>query len=612
MDEGVRDLQTAADARSLARVLKQWTQEWDSAEAPGPSAGAGSPLADFVGVPIADERSVAAAVFDRTGLPLAMTEAFEKLELAEVFTRRLVLDRLQTQASGYGATDREEAPGADKLLYAFASGEAALNWRLPSDLRTAIEAHPGTLVVLTTTFPPDLAPLRDACRAYGLTGLQTRVTLEAIRTGSIRDAAAALKISHQTAREALAAALKRAGVTRLPSLVLRLTSHAIGVSPHDPERSVLLADAWGLSERQTMIAGLLAEGADRETAARTLGITLAVLKKDLEVLYALLGVSSAAGLARRVAEARALTWLTGETGGVGFVDAEPEPLRFVLRADRSRIAVSDYGPASGHAVLVTHSSMTTRIVSRRLVRALQRAGYRPIAIDRPGFGLSDPLPKALETDHPFQDAVDDVACVLTTLRIAKADLVSRGAAQFVVAVAASLPERIGQVVIVNPGPPYRHSGGARGPLAIMKRALIRNPSVAHALAPFLAAQLSHPRLARMLPEWTRGSPPDHAAAQDPEFVNDFFRSVRMFATGRFGGFLREQMAIAAAGEQPPFAGSAGWRVILGTSDVLYDPEVLLAYWRRVLPGADFKVVDGGGRFLAMTHAHLVVRALAEN
>jgi pimeloyl-ACP methyl ester carboxylesterase len=51
-------------------------------------------------------------------------------------------------------------------------------------------------------------------------------------------------------------------------------------------------------------------------------------------------------------------------------------------------------------------------------------------------------------------------------------------------------------------------------------------------------------------------------------------------------------------------------VLLGASDVLYEPEVVLDYWRQQLPGAHFESIEDGGRFLAMTHPHLVIRALA--
>lgn len=50
---------------------------------------------------------------------------------------------------------------------------------------------------------------------------------------------------------------------------------------------------------------------------------------------------------------------------------------------------------------------------------------------------------------------------------------------------------------------------------------------------------------------------------------------------------------------------------MGAADVLYDPEVVLAYWRELLSGASFSVIPDGGRFLAMTHPHLVVAGLKE-
>jgi pimeloyl-ACP methyl ester carboxylesterase len=280
-----------------------------------------------------------------------------------------------------------------------------------------------------------------------------------------------------------------------------------------------------------------------------------------------------------------------------------------LREDGGQIAFSDYGPSSGRPVLVLHSSMTTRIVSRSLLRALHRAGFRPIAIDRPGFGLTDPLKGPEAQTDPFTAATGDVLQVLAHLKLRKVDVVSRGAAQFLVALANAAPARLRRVVLVNPGPPYRYSGRSSGPLGVIKDALVGNPGAVRGLAPFLAGQLTYRRLTRMIAQWTRGSPPDERAARDPEFVADFFRSVRMFATGRYEGFLHEQAAIARAGKPPPFDGAANWSILLGASDVLYEPEVVLAYWRELLPRAEFKLVRDGGRFLAMTHPHLVVEEL---
>jgi pimeloyl-ACP methyl ester carboxylesterase len=273
------------------------------------------------------------------------------------------------------------------------------------------------------------------------------------------------------------------------------------------------------------------------------------------------------------------------------------------------VAFSDYGPASGDPVLLLHSSMTTRIVSRKLLRALHQAGFRPIAIDRPGFGLTDPIPGEEAASDPFHAASADVRLVLAHLKVRRVHVASRGAAQFVVALGRAMPEALGQVVIVNPGPPYRHGGRSIGPLASLKDAFLRNPANIRLAAPLLARRLTYRRLSQMMVQWTRGSPPDEAAVRDPELVADFFRSVRMFATGRYQGFLTEQTAIARTSRPAPFDGAAGWRLLLGASDVLYEPAVVIDYWRKMLPGAEFTLVEDGGRFLAMTHPELVVAAL---
>jgi pimeloyl-ACP methyl ester carboxylesterase len=189
-------------------------------------------------------------------------------------------------------------------------------------------------------------------------------------------------------------------------------------------------------------------------------------------------------------------------------------------------------------------------------------------------------------------------------------VVSRGGAAFVMALARALPERLGRIVIVNPGPPYGYSGRSLGPIAVMKDAFLSNPAMVRVIAPFLAGQLTYRRLSRMMVQWTRGSPPDEAASRDPEIVNDFYRSVRMFATGRFAGFVREQTALSASGKPEPLEGAWDWKVLVGLSDVLYDPELVLSYWRSLLPNAQFQVMEDAGRFLAMTHPERVVEALS--
>ncbi|MDP3748268.1 MAG: alpha/beta hydrolase [Phenylobacterium sp.] len=602
---------------ALGRALSSWFEELEhSLGEDGPqqpwAREAVAPVfgqLDLERLSVVDARSLAAAVYDAKGRQIAATRAFTEGGCDLLVDR----DRLPDFAAGAEPAWLPVAANADSAataVVAYAPGARAATWRLTPELHRAAQEQVGSVVVLTTALDERAPPLRDACIAYGLTGLQTRVALETIRTGGIKAAADSLGLSYQTAREALADAMRRVGVQRLPGLVTRLTTLAFGVFPGHASTADVLADVWGLSERQIVITGMLAEGASRTQVAQLLGVSLSLVKKELDAAYCLLQVGSSAALARKLVEARALSWITAATaGGVGFVEDQSEPLRFALREDGGRIAFSDYGPASGKPVLILHSSMTTRIVSRKLLRALHSAGYRPIAVDRPGFGLTEPLNGADARSDPFTAATADVARVLAHLKIRRVDIVSRGAAQFLVALVTAAPDAIGQVVLVNPGPPYRYSGRSIGPLGAIKDAFVRNPATIRVLASFLAGQLTFRRLSRMMVQWTRGSPPDQKAVQDPEIVADFFRSVRMFTTGRYEGFLCEQAAISRRGRPSPFAGAAGWRILVGASDVLYEPEVVLTYWRELLPGARFQLVPDAGRFLAMTHPQLVAAAL---
>jgi pimeloyl-ACP methyl ester carboxylesterase len=342
-----------------------------------------------------------------------------------------------------------------------------------------------------------------------------------------------------------------------------------------------------------------------------MALSEAVVKKELDQVYQVLQVTSAAALARRLVEANALHWLTRATrGDVGYVDAGAEPLQFAHRADGSRIAVSDYGPASGRPVLVLHSALTTRPVSRGLIRELHRAGYRPISIDRPGFGMSDEL-RASDAGHydPHAAAAVDTVTVLDKLKVRRADVVARGAARSVLALHALAPERLGRVVLVNPGLHAVEDKRNSGLFGLLKQAYRRNPVMIRAFVTALARQLTYDRHKGLMLRWMRGSPPDEAAIEDATIVRDYFHAQRMFVTGRLGGYVAEQTEYLRGSRPAVVRGTLDWRVLLGAHDTLHEPGDVLACWRDVLPDAGFRVLDDAGRLLAMSHPHYVVEAL---
>ena len=144
-------------------------------------------------------------------------------------------------------------------------------------------------------------------------------------------------------------------------------------------------------------------------------------------------------------------------------------------SDRQLIAWSDYGPVSGKPVLLVHSNWTCRAVPRMMVMQLQMAGWRPIAIDRPGFGMT--RPGSLSLSDPFGQAVSDTVAVLDRLKIARAAVITRRAGQFTSVLKRALGERIGPIILTSPSVPTIERGLRRGIVGVIKEAFSRSPQL---------------------------------------------------------------------------------------------------------------------------------------
>ena len=495
-------------------------------------------------------------------------------------------------------------------LLAYAGIAVARHWHLPAEVLAIAERASGAVVVLTTV-ARQAEPLLRACEAYRLTDLQQRTVMAVMNTGSTKLAAARVGIAYVTARETMSDVFKRVGVRGTPGLIMSLSALAFGVLPTGGKANPMLTDIWGLTERQAAVATLIAEGHSRAEVGVLLGLSESVTKKEIDRVFATLELTGAAALAQTLSEAAGLSLMMTVTGdALGFKHPSAEPLRFVLRPDGTRIAISDYGPASAPPCFIVHSSMTTRPVARRLVVELQKRGYRPIAIDRPGFGMTDEAADRAAADHdPFAAAAADFVIVAQKLRLRRAAFVMRGAAPFILALDRIAPELVGRVILVNPDIHTNAVGRRHGPLGAFKEAYMRNTQIITVMARLLATNITFDRVHAMLSRSMVGSPPDEAAMRDPEIVEDMFRAGRMFATGRISGYVAEQTWFARTGTPDSLPGRHDWHVLLGEHDTLHDPAEVETHWRRLLPDSSFETVHDAGRLLALTHADLVASRL---
>lgn len=501
--------------------------------------------------------------------------------------------------------------GSDRLIFALWAPFGETNrWNLPANVRAAGESRAKCRIVLVAGGGG--GPIDTAASAFGLNNLQQRVVAAVVRSGNVRDAAKVLGISYSTARETMGAAARRLSLPNTPAVVKAVVSAAFGVLPGDFDGANLLIDMLRITPRQAQVALLISSGLAREEVAVAVGTSPSVVKKEMELLFANFGVQSAAELSRLIVEVQALRLFARSIDAApGFLDAAIEPSRFAVRPNTMEtIGWSDYGPASGKPVLVVHSNWSCRAVCRSLLVELQQRGWRPIAIDRPGFG-STQLGRSTRED-PFTQAVADVLQVLDSNRIQRIPIIAKCGAQFVHVFKSVAADRVGPVVLVSPTPQAGAGGRRVGIVGTVKEAYMRRPRLIDFFFRMICAQFTFQRVEQLTRSIVKGSPVDTALCDDPQFIRDRFRALRPLSTGNLIGGIFEEHVISHGGWDFQPLAVDDWVILQGEQDIHNSVEEVASYWGKVLPLTPLVTVPDGGRFITTSHAKLVVDELERN
>lgn len=124
----------------------------------------------------------------------------------------------------------------------------------------------------------------------------------------------------------------------------------------------------------------------------------------------------------------------------------PADGRFIT-ANGIRTFIQEFGPAEGEPVVLVHGFGASTFTWRDNAPALAEAGYRVLALDLVGYGLSDKS-FALDFSHPAQ--ADFVAAVMETVGIKRATLVGHSMGGSVIGhLAQRHPERVAALVFVD-------------------------------------------------------------------------------------------------------------------------------------------------------------------
>ena len=550
------------------------------------------------------------AELDRHAFASAAADAEGQIVLADKrfaswLTNSDLTDRIVGQASGARPCVMVVASSVSGRPVAVASarGVATRNWPLDADVARALAAGQASYALLA--FTPRVDTWATVAETFALTPSEARLLAALARTGDLRFASASLDIAYETGRKLIASAMRKTGSMRQTELVRFALQLAAGSIVAPASADAIFAELFNLSLGRAKVARRVANGATRDQAAKALGISPARAKADLKSVYTACDVATAVDLSRLVAEVDALAGLA-EACDIELFGTEirDEPLRLLRRRDRlGRIAFADHGPVGGHPVLIFHTTTGGRAQSPHLLAELARHGYRAIAIERPGYGLTD-----MASEHCWAATASDAAEVLDELEINRAVILGRGGAQAAVATAAALFGRISGTVLIGPDPPVHLDQSHRGMMGRTKAMVYKSPKMLEALSVMLSQRTSSQAIERMMRSSVVGSDIDLAVCDDPKEMAALVRGGRQSAQGRVG-FVAEHSALSRGDALPAIDTAYAWTILFGANDPLFRSGDAEVYWRTQLPGVRFDIVLGGGRFLHFTHTSLVIDAL---
>ncbi len=278
--------------------------------------------------------------------------------------------------------------------------------------------------------------------------------------------------------------------------------------------------------------------------------------------------------------------------------------------DGRRLGYATYGPDDGWPILFFHGIPGSRHSAHSAGLVSETHGGRLIAFDRPGYGLSDPMPGREICDWP-----SDVSDALDVLGVGQFSLFGySGGGPFALATAATMPERVASLANVSAMGPLRTPEAEE---RLTRREQLER-FVATWLKPILqfktwqAARAIQRDVGLFLQRRAAAAPEEDRLQIERPAINAVMRQDLLASVVRGGGTMAHEFHLMAQRWEFELASvRAPMQLWHGTADDVVPLWLAESVAARV-PHAETRYLSGLGHLLLLSHMGDIIEQLLES
>ena len=368
---------------------------------------------------------------------------------------------------------------------------------------------------------------------------------------------------------------------------------------------------FNLTPAEASLASLLASGMSLSQAAEHNSISRNTAKVQLKSIFTKTGVSRQSELIKLILTSPAVfssatqpsenSPLKKQVNETSHINLESH----IKLKDGRRLQYAEYGDPRGKPVVYIHGALGCRYERLPNDRLTRQMGIRLVIPDRPGYGLSDPVP-----NHSYLDFVDDLQALLAHLNIEKFSIMGLSVgAIYAMAFAYKMPHKLQHIAMVSSTPPFRCFADYEEIQPSLKLLIAFSkyvPSAAQMIAKIAIknACKNPQKFFANIPL----SPSDLDILSNPLLTEHFIHCLLSGSQRCHNGFVQDIMISA---EPWPFA----FEEIKNTIDFWHGTQDTHSPLNRMKPVIDgvknkrLHKIEGGGHFLIYNHWQAILQLL---